>query len=155
MTLVSSPAIAMLPKLTNSLGKFAEPVKNKMYFFIATALLIDEYKIKSGVITLGEGVTQVEMAALSPIRVLFIGAGSGNFGGNIGPWNHSRRLEKLGGVKVVAIADPDLQKAQRVLEVKLTGESAEVYRGCLVVASYLEALQMANPQVAFIGKGVS
>ena len=92
------------------------------------------------------------MADPSPIRVVFIGAGAVNFGGTIGPWDHSRRLEKLGGVQVVAIADPDLPKAERLLETKLAGESAVMYKGCLVVASYLEALQTANPQVAFIGK---
>ena len=86
------------------------------------------------------------------VRVLFIGAGAVNFGGAEGPWDHSRRLEKLGGVQVVAIADPDLPKARKVLEIKLAGESAAMYKGCLVVASYLEALQTANPQVAFIGE---
>ena len=90
--------------------------------------------------------------ANGPIRVLFIGAGAVNFGGTIGPWNHSRRLEELEGVQVVAIADPDLPKARKVLEAKLAGGSAEMYKGCLVVASYLEAIQAAKPQVAFIGK---
>ena len=33
------------------------------------------------------------------LRVLFIGASTVNFGGAPGPWDHSRRLEKLGGVK--------------------------------------------------------
>lgn len=54
------------------------------------------------------------------LRVLFIGAGAVNFGGAEGPWDHSRRLEKLGGVEVVAIADPDLKKARAVLQKKLS-----------------------------------
>ena len=33
------------------------------------------------------------------LNVLFIGASTVNFGGAPGPWDHSRRLEKLGGVK--------------------------------------------------------
>lgn len=86
------------------------------------------------------------------LRVLFIGAGAVNFGGAEGPWDHSRRLEELGGVQVVAIADPDLPKARGVLQLKLTGGAAEMYKGCLVVADYLEAIQTTKPQVAFIGK---
>ena len=89
---------------------------------------------------------------MAVLRVLFVGAGAVNFGGAEGPWDHSRRLEELGGVQVVAIADPDLPKARRVLELKLAGGSAEMYKDCLVVANYLEAIQTAKPQVAFIGK---
>ena len=33
------------------------------------------------------------------LRVLFIGASTVNFGCSPGPWDHSRRLEKLGGIK--------------------------------------------------------
>jgi len=67
------------------------------------------------------------MESSRPVRVIFIGAGGVNFGGVIGPWNHSKRLEKLGGVEVVAVADPDLKKAYRV------------------------AIDKTKPQVAFIG----
>ena len=58
--------------------------------------------------------------AEAELRVLFIGAGAVNFGAAatalaaLRPWNHSRRLEKEGGVRVVAIADPDLPKAKQV-----------------------------------------
>ncbi len=84
-------------------------------------------------------------------KVLFIGAGAVNFGGAEGPWDHSRRLEQLGGVQVVAIADPDLPKALKVLENKLSGEFAEVYKDCVVLASYLDAIKKTKPDVAFIG----
>lgn len=33
------------------------------------------------------------------LRVLFVGASTVNFGGAPGPWDHSRRLEEIGGVK--------------------------------------------------------
>ena len=88
----------------------------------------------------------------SIVRVLFIGAGAVNFGGTIGPWDHSRRLEQLGGVQVVAIADPDLPKAQEVLKSKLDGQFADMYKGCIVMANYLDAIETTKPHVAFIGK---
>lgn len=85
-------------------------------------------------------------------RVLFIGAGAVNFGGLIGPWNHSRRLEQLGKVQVVAIADPDLAKAQKILENKLSGPFADMYKDCIVMANYLDALKTAKPNMAYIGQ---
>jgi len=89
------------------------------------------------------------------MRVLFVGAGAVNFGGAEGPWDHASRLEQLGGVQVVAIADPDLPKARRVLENKLSGDFASLYRDCAVVSNYKEALETAKPDVAFIGKFLS
>jgi len=85
------------------------------------------------------------------LRVLFVGAGAVNFGGAEGPWDHSKRLEKLGGVEVVAIADPDLKKARAVLEKKLSGEYAHLYKNCVVEADYKVAIDKTKPQVAFIG----
>ena len=86
------------------------------------------------------------------LRVLFIGAGTVNFGGSEGPWDHSRRLEQLGGVQVVAIADPDLPKAKKLLDTKLGGKFADMYTGCIVMANYLDAIETTKPHVAFIGK---
>ena len=86
------------------------------------------------------------------VRVLFIGAGAVNFGGAAGPWDHSRRLERLENVCVVGIADPDLPKAQHVLEEKSRGLQAEVYRECTVHADFREALKTCCPDVAFIGQ---
>ena len=59
---------------------------------------------------------------------MYIGAGGVNFGGVLGPWNHSKRLEELGGVEIVVIADPDLEKARAVLHRKLCGEHAHMYQ---------------------------
>lgn len=86
------------------------------------------------------------------VRVLFIGSGAVNFGGAEGPWDHSRRLEALDDVQVVAIADPDLSRAASVLERKLNGSRAAMYADCKLYASYLDALEASNPDVAFIGK---
>ena len=85
------------------------------------------------------------------LRVLFIGSGSVNFGGAEGPWDHSRRLEQLEGVKFVAIADPLLAKAEAVLKTKLDGPHAHLYKECIAVKSYLEAISITKPDVAFIG----
>ncbi len=86
------------------------------------------------------------------LRVLFIGSGSVNFGGAIGPWDHSKRLEKLGGVKIVAIADPIVDKAEAILKTKLQGTNAHMYKDCMAVKSYLDAIELTKPNVAFIGK---
>ena len=75
-----------------------------------------------------------------------------NFGGAEGPWDHSRRLEQLGGVEVVAICDPDLPRARGVLEKKLAGEHANLYKSCRVVANYRDVLEEMKPDVAFIGE---
>ena len=86
------------------------------------------------------------------VRVLFIGAGAVNFGGAEGPWDHACRLEQLEDVCVVAIANRDRTKALRVLEEKLSGPHAEVYRECTVHADFTEALKVCRPDVAFIGE---
>ena len=92
---------------------------------------------------------------MEDIRVLFVGAGAVNFGGAEGPWDHSKRLEQLGGVQVVAIADPDLHKAKNVLQTKLSGPRAAMYKDCMVMASYLDAIKTTKPHAAFIGKFLS
>ena len=91
------------------------------------------------------------MAETEVIRVIFIGAGAVNFGGAEGPWDHSKRLEQLGGVHVVGIADPDLPKAHSVLQSKLSGPCADLYKGCVVMADYSEVIKAVKPHVAFIG----
>ena len=88
---------------------------------------------------------------MSELRLLFIGSGAVNFGGAEGPWDHSRRLEQLGGVKVVAIADPVLTKADEVLKRKQSGPHGDLYRDCKTYADYKEALAAAKPDIAFIG----
>ena len=61
------------------------------------------------------------------IRIAFIGAGAVNFGGAEGPWDHATRIEKLHLTRkqfeslqnvdfsVVGIADPDIERAMKVL----------------------------------------
>lgn len=88
---------------------------------------------------------------MAELRLLFIGSGAVNFGGAEGPWDHSKRLEQLGGVKVVAIADPDLPKAEQVLKRKLSEPRADLYRDCKVYSDYRDALAAAKPDIAFIG----
>ena len=89
---------------------------------------------------------------MAELRVLFIGAGAVNFGGAEGPWDHSRRLETLPGVRIVAIADIDTKKARDVLASKRTGAYAEVYKECEVYPGFAEAIKKKSPQVAFIGE---
>ena len=96
-------------------------------------------------------VPKVDMSE-NVVRVLFIGAGAVNFGGAEGPWDHACRLEQLEDVCVVAIANRDRTKALRVLEEKLSGPHAEVYRECTVHADFREALKVCRPDVAFIGE---
>ena len=85
------------------------------------------------------------------LRIVFIGSGAVNFGGAEGPWDHSRRLEQLGGIKVVAIADPDLPKAQEVLKRKQGGPHGDLYSDCQLYADYKDALAATKPDIAFIG----
>ena len=91
---------------------------------------------------------------MSVLRVAFVGSGAVNFGGTEGPWDHSARLERLGGVEVVAIVDPLVGKARAVLERKLAGPHCDLYRDCIVLASCSEVFAMKEerrPQAAFIG----
>lgn len=53
--------------------------------------------------------------------------------------------------QVVAIADPNQTRAQEILQGKLQGPHADLYRECQVFASYQEALEKDNIDVAFIG----
>ena len=85
------------------------------------------------------------------LRACFVGAGSVNFGGAEGPWDHSRRLERLGGVRFVAIVDPLTDKARDVLEQKRSGPFAAMYANCQIFADIATALQQSQFDVAFIG----
>ena len=91
---------------------------------------------------------------MAELRLMFIGSGAVNFGGAEGPWDHSRRLEQLRGVKVVAIADPLVSKAEEVLQRKLSEPHADLYRECKVYADYKEALAAVKPDIAFIGSKI-
>lgn len=84
--------------------------------------------------------------------VCFIGAGGVNFGHGDHPWNHSKRVEMLENVEVVAIVDPILEKAKEALAVKKMSEHANVYRSCHVYENILDAIANENISAAFIGK---
>lgn len=85
------------------------------------------------------------------INVAFVGSGVVNFGGFGHPWNHSKRLEELGGVNVVAIVDPLTNKGQEKLAEKLAGSQASSYKDCKVYADIDTALMEKKIQVAFVG----
>ena len=86
------------------------------------------------------------------LRVCFVGSGSVNFGGAEGPWDHSQRLERLGGVRFVAIVDPLTDKARDVLAQKRSGPFASMYANCQIFADVATALQQTQFDVAFIGE---
>ena len=60
--------------------------------------------------------------AAEVLKIAFVGAGAIHFGGAEMPWDHASRLEKLGGVKFVAIVDPLVDKAKAVLEARSKGQ---------------------------------
>ncbi|EIW69432.1 hypothetical protein TREMEDRAFT_43977 [Tremella mesenterica DSM 1558] len=63
-------------------------------------------------------------------NVVFIGAGNIMFGSDEGPWNHSFRFEhKLGPrLKVTALIDPNLSRAQTVIDGKRASFVESAYR---------------------------
>ena len=91
---------------------------------------------------------------MATLRLAIVGSGAVNFGGAEGPWNHSKRLEMLGGVEIVAIADPLTEKAKSILEEKLQGEHKDLYKKCVVLASFKDILKFEDdrkPHAVFIG----
>ena len=91
---------------------------------------------------------------MATLRLAIVGSGAVNFGGAEGPWNHSKRLEMLGGVEIVAIADPLTEKAKSILEEKLQGEHKDLYKNCVVLASFKDILKFEDdrkPHAVFIG----
>ena len=98
------------------------------------------------------GVAGPRSLVMEELRVCFVGAGSVNFGDVYDPWDHSRRLERLGGVRFVAIVDPILDKARDVLEQKRSGPFAAMYADCQLFADIATALQQRHFDVAFIGE---
>lgn len=67
-------------------------------------------------------------------NVVIVGAGNINFGSEEGPWNHSFRLEhKLGPrLKVTALIDPDMARAERVLKTKRESFVRSAYENTVV-----------------------
>lgn len=86
------------------------------------------------------------------LNVCFVGSGIVNFGGSNNPWNHSLRLEKLEGVKIVAIVDPLTERADRILAQKLSGSYAHLYQDCTVYSDIDTALKEKKISIAFVGE---
>ena len=85
------------------------------------------------------------------LRIAFIGAGGVNFGSPTKPWDHATRLEKLGGVTVVGVADPDMEKAQKALAERLAGPARKMYAGAKAYADERALLGEARPEAVLIG----
>jgi predicted dehydrogenase len=85
------------------------------------------------------------------LRIGFIGAGAVNFGGGEGPWDHAGRLEKIGGVRIVGIADPDTARARKVLAARRKGPASAMYAEAAVDADFRSMIGRTRPDAVFIG----
>ncbi len=85
-------------------------------------------------------------------NVCFLGAGQVNFGYGDHPWNHSKRLEMLGGVNIVAIVDPLVDRAKAILDEKQSGEHAHLYKNCHIYEDIQDAIEKEKIHITFIGK---
>ena len=83
------------------------------------------------------------------LRVAFVGAGPANFGGGVGPWDHASRLERLGGVEVVAIADPWTERSRQALKQRSSGEHASLYTHCRLFDGH-ESLLASDVEVDLV-----
>ncbi|KAF8902080.1 putative oxidoreductase C terminal-domain-containing protein [Gymnopilus junonius] len=90
-------------------------------------------------------------------NVVFIGAGNIMFGSDEGPWNHSFRLEhKLGPrLKVVALVDPNVERAKSVLEKKCDSFVVSAYQNTRVFKTFEEFVRgmsrKERPHAVIIG----
>ncbi|KAI5123351.1 hypothetical protein M0805_001772 [Coniferiporia weirii] len=76
-------------------------------------------------------------------NVVFVGAGNIMFGSDEGPWNHSFRFEhKLGPrLKVVALIDPAIERAQSVLQKKCDSFVYSAYKDTRIFKSLDEFIK--------------
>jgi len=81
-------------------------------------------------------------------NVVFIGAGNIMFGSDEGPWNHSFRFEhKLGPrLKVVALIDPAVERAQAVLQKKCESFVVSAYHETRIFKSLDEFSRNVGPE---------
>jgi predicted dehydrogenase len=81
------------------------------------------------------------------LRIGFIGAGTANFGGGEGPWDHASRLERIGGVRVVGVADPCRDAAAAALAKR----AGPVWGGTVVYDDYRTMLREQRLDAVWIG----
>ncbi|KAI0027690.1 putative oxidoreductase C terminal-domain-containing protein [Vararia minispora EC-137] len=83
-------------------------------------------------------------------NVVFVGAGNIMFGSDEGPWNHSFRFEhKLGPrLKVVALIDPNTERAHAVLAAKCATFVRSAYEATRVYKSLDEFVRDVTPALA-------
>jgi predicted dehydrogenase len=81
------------------------------------------------------------------MRVGLIGAGGVNFGGAEGPWDHASRLERLEGLEVVGVADPDEARARAAL----AGRDHPCFRAAKVFGDFRDLLAVTHPDAVWIG----
>jgi len=84
------------------------------------------------------------------LTIEFIGAGNANFGGGEGPWDHATRLEAIGGVAVVGIADINVPLAERRLADRQGGAAPDIWRPARVFDDHRAMLDEARPDVVFL-----
>jgi predicted dehydrogenase len=88
------------------------------------------------------------------LNIAFISAGGVNFGGPEGPWDHASRLEKIGGITVVAIVEVDQDRADKVLQQRRSSLYGHMYTNTKVytsVKAMLEDNHNPKPDAVFIG----
>lgn len=85
------------------------------------------------------------------LKIGFVGAGAIHFGRPEVPWAHASRLEKIGGLEMVGIVDPDTCRSDEVLKERLASRDyGHMYTNCRLLTDYRELLAM-KPDVVFIG----
>ncbi|KAF8311266.1 hypothetical protein DL93DRAFT_1490924 [Clavulina sp. PMI_390] len=101
--------------------------------------------------------TPVEGDDVGVFNIAFVGAGNVIFGSNEGPWNHSLRLERKlkHRLRIVAIVDPDLNRASGVLAQKRSSRAEVAYRDTKLFATLEELasqiISQKRLQAIFVG----
>lgn len=85
------------------------------------------------------------------LRIGFIGAGSVNFGGGEGPWDHASRVEALPETQIVAVADSDQARAQQAIDARRATPAGDRYADARVFGDYHDMLAQADLDAVFVG----
>ena len=91
------------------------------------------------------------MSGSDQVKIGFVGAGGVNFGGAEGPWDHASRLETIGGIAVVGVADLDTDRAEKALAARRAGRASEMYSQARAFGDLREMLTEAQPDAVFVG----